>query len=281
MSLNPGFNTPSETKGLYCFQHRKSGMVNVRIKRCGHPGCKDDAIFGRNASSRPQYCPQHKEPGMINIVLWRKCCVPECDAEHDLVCDGSQYCLKHCPSDKAEIATKRLCKYCDIRENSPFVCKDCRNVQNKKEWGVVRHIRRNVRAPFEYNSSKMLQGCSKKRPDVYFDRLTHCVIVEVDEHQHRGYEDSCECARLNEIVNGIGGKPVVIVRFNPDITRHNGKQLPLQMGDKVDLLISTIKEELDRDHAEFGVTLIQLYYDAFSEKYNPRKAENITDIVCV
>ncbi len=52
----------------------------------------------------------------------------------------------------------------------------------------------------------MLQGCSKKRPDIYFELERHCVIVEVDEHQHNAYEDSCECSRINEIVNGIGGK---------------------------------------------------------------------------
>ena len=127
----------------------------------------------------------------------------------------------------------------------------------------------------------MLQGCSKKRPGVYFERLTHCGIVEVDEHQHRGYEDSCECERLNEIVNCIGGKAVVVIRFNPDTTRHNGKQLPLQMSDKVDLLISTIKEELDRDPTGFRVRTVQLYYDDFAGKCSPKREEDITEIACI
>ena len=30
------------------------------------------------------------------------------------------------------------------------------------------------------------------------------------------YEESCECARLSEIVGGIGGRPVTMIRFNPD-----------------------------------------------------------------
>ena len=102
---------------------------------------------------------------MVNIVLWRKCCVPECDAEHDVLCDdGNQYCLAHCPSDQVQIATKRLCRYCDIKENSPFVCKDCQRVQNKKEWGVVRHIRRSVRTPFEYNLQQDAPGVLQKAP---------------------------------------------------------------------------------------------------------------------
>lgn len=90
----------------------------------------------------------------------------------------------------------------------------------------------------------MLQGCSKKRPDIFFDLLFHVVIVEIDERQHRSYEDSCECSRINEIVNGIGGKAVIIIRFNPDITRHQGKKLNLQLVDKLHLLVETIKKEI-------------------------------------
>jgi very-short-patch-repair endonuclease len=52
----------------------------------------------------------------------------------------------------------------------------------------------------------MLQGCSKRRPDVYFELLKHCIIVEIDENQHKAstkteaYKDICECAQLSEIV---------------------------------------------------------------------------------
>jgi hypothetical protein len=48
----------------------------------------------------------------------------------------------------------------------------------------------------------MLQECSKKRPDIYFELNKHCIIVEIDENQHNSYQNSCECARINEIVNG-------------------------------------------------------------------------------
>ena len=67
------------------------------------------------------------------------------------------------------IKNKRLCKYCDIREDTQNVCKDCKKINNKKEWSIVRYLRKEIHTKFEYNSSKMLQGCSKKRPDVYFE----------------------------------------------------------------------------------------------------------------
>lgn len=127
----------------------------------------------------------------------------------------------------------------------------------------------------------MLNNCTKKRPDVFFDLNSHVVIVEIDEHQHRSYEDTCECARLNEIVNGICGRPVIIIRFNPDITRNNGKKLDLQLSEKLDLLVDTIKDELIKEYTQFQVKIIQLYYDDNYTNYQEYKEEDITDIVAI
>lgn len=151
----------------------------------------------------------------------------------------------------------------------------------KKEWGIVRHLRKEIEIPFEYNSSKMLQGCSKKRPDVYFELNKHCLIVEIDEHQHNTYGDSCECARINEIVNGIGGKSVIIIRFNPDTTRNKNKVLNYKLSDKIDLLVKKIKEEINKNYDNFIVKIIQLYYNDNYSKYQEVKEEDITDKVCI
>ena len=127
----------------------------------------------------------------------------------------------------------------------------------------------------------MLQGCSKKRPDIYFDLHTHCVIVEVDENQHNTYEDTCECARINEIVNGVGGRSVIIIRYNPDIVRNRGKQIMIHPGVRVDLLVETIKAELGKSYDTFMVKTVQLFYDDNYDVYQEIKEENITDLVCV
>ena len=111
----------------------------------------------------------------------------------------------------------------------------------------------------------MLNGCSKKRPDIYYDLPMHCVIVEIDENQHNTYEDSCECARLNEIVNGIGGKSVIVIRYNPD--KYNNK-----MSKKVNPLLKTrlnvLKDEINKqvfrilsEENKDLVEVIYLYYD--------------------
>ena len=152
---------------------------------------------------------------------------------------------------------------------------------SEEEWGIVRHLRKAIDTPFEYNSSKMLQGCSKKRPDVYFELSTYCLIVEIDEHQHQTYEDSCECARINEIVNGIGGKSVIIIRFNPDITKNKGKKVNIKLSEKIHKLVGKIKEELVQEYKRFQIKIIQMYYDDNYDKYLEIKEEDITKLVTV
>lgn len=127
----------------------------------------------------------------------------------------------------------------------------------------------------------MLGECSKRRPDCYFDLNKHVVIVEVDENQHKPYSETCECARLNEIVNGIGGRSVIVIRYNPDIVRNKNKKLKILARERLDLLVKIIKKELTKDYNKFVVKIIQLYYDDNYEIYKPMKAEKITKLVSI
>jgi hypothetical protein len=265
---------------LYCSEHKLDGMINLQIKKCQEPKCKNERLYGF-PNKQLQFCYLHRKANMINLVLENKCTVFDCEKEFDFTVENIKYCSTHCPNEEIEIKIKKLCKYCDIKENSSFVCGNCKKIMNKKEWGIVRYLRSNINTKFDYNSSKMLQGCSKKRPDVFFELNKHCVIVEIDENQHKSYNDLCECSRLNEIVNGIGGKSVIIIRFNPDVTKHKGVKLNLILSNKIDLLVKTIKEELVKNYETFIVKIIQLYYDDDYVNYKNIKEEDITKIVAV
>ena len=275
----PYYNIPTEINALYCIDHKNSLMINTTNKSCQFAKCKETSIFGI-INKRPQYCIKHKQKNMINLVLENKCSVLDCEEEHTQIIDNTKYCNNHIPED-ALIKVKRLCKYCDIKEQSDYICNDCKKIQNKKEWAIVRYLRKVIDTKFEYNSSKMLQGCSKKRPDIFFELNKHCVIVEIDENQHNSYEDTCECARINEIVNGIGGRSVIIIRYNPDIIRNIHKILNINQQDKINLLVKTIKKELATEYDKFIVKHIQLYFNDDYEVYQPIKEENITDLVCI
>jgi len=275
----PIYNLPTEKKALYCSLHKKENMISIQNNKCQSSKCKATPLFGL-PNKRVQYCLHHKQENMINLVLENKCSILECNEEYNHIIETTKYCNIHVPENSLMIV-KRLCKYCDIKEEATFVCKDCKKIQNKKEWAIVRYLRKAIDTQFEYNSSKMLQGCSKKRPDVYFELLKHCIIVECDENQHTNYGDSCECARLNEIVNGIGGKSVIIIRYNPDTVKNKGKILNIKNADRIDLLVKTIKDELVKEYDTFIVKTIQLYYNDDYETYQPFKEENITDLVCI
>jgi very-short-patch-repair endonuclease len=271
------FNLPEEKIPLYCFEHKLPNMVNTINKKCQNNKCKNTAIFGF-LNKKPQFCIDHKTTDTINLQLENKC--SECENEFEHIIENTKYCNNHTPQQYCTII-KRLCKYCDMDNDLTHICKECINTQNKKEWSIVRHLRKNINTPFEYNSSKMLNGCSKKRPDIYFELQKHCLIVEVDENQHNTYQDTCECARINEIVNGIGGKSVIIIRYNPDTIKHKGKVIKILQKEKINTLINTIKEELVKAYETFIVKIIQLYYNDDYIDYKAIKEEDITDKVCI
>jgi hypothetical protein len=275
----PSFNLATEKIAIYCSEHQKENMINIKKNKCQSSKCKETPLYGL-PEKRIQFCYKHKQPNMINLVLENKCSILDCDKEHDHSFNDIKYCNKHIP-ENATIVVKRICKYCDIEEESKYVCKDCKKIQNKKEWSIVRYLRNAINTKFEYNSSKMLQGCSKKRPDIYFELNKHCVIVEIDEHQHNTYADSCECSRINEIINGIGGKSVIIIRYNPDIVKNKGNILTIKPIDRINLLVKTIKEELIKEYDTFIIKLIQLYYNDDYEIYKNVKEEEITNLVSI
>lgn len=61
---------------------------------------------------------------------------------------------------------------------------------------------------------KIVDGCSKKRPDIFIDCYTHCIILELDENQHTRY--TCENKRICALWEDVAYRPIVILRMNPD-----------------------------------------------------------------
>jgi hypothetical protein len=66
-------------------------------------------------------------------------------------------------------------------------------------------------------------GCSKKRPDVRFDFGNMVIIIEIDENRHEGY--NCENKRIMTIMQDIGMRPLIVIRFNPDSYKNKSKNV--------------------------------------------------------
>jgi len=94
----PNFNTPGSSKGLYCSDHKKDGMVDVKNKRCEHEGCDKQPVFNLLGSSKGLYCAIHKMDGMVNVKD-RRCEHEGCDKVNPVFnTPGSSiglYCASH------------------------------------------------------------------------------------------------------------------------------------------------------------------------------------------
>lgn len=82
-------------------------------------------------------------------------------------------------------------------------------------------------------------------------------------------------------MNGIGGKSVILIRFNPDKVRHKKQIVEISLNELLETLIDIIKTELSHDYDRFIVKMIQLYYDDHDDTFSEMKIENITDLVCI
>ena len=233
-------------------------MIDVKNKKCIYINSLKQPLFNLPSEKTAIYCIEHKKENMIDVK--HKRCI-------------HINCMK---SPTLNLSNETIAIYSLEHKKEKMI-----NKNNKKEWSIVRYLRKAINTKFEYNSSKMLQGCSKKRPDIYFELLNHCLIVEIDEYQHNTYEDICECARINEIVNGIGGKSIIFIRYNPDKIKNNDKEIIIKNSERLDLLVRKIKEELIKPYEEFVVKIIQKYYNDNYEKYEAIKEEIITDLVCI
>ena len=64
--------------------------------------------------------------------------------------------------------------------------------------------------------NRVIDGCSRRRPDLMLDLGSHIVIAEIDENKHDPYDCSCENKRLMQISQDLQHRPIVFIRFNPD-----------------------------------------------------------------
>ena len=161
-----------------------------------------------------------------------------------------------CPSCSLFAVRKgRMCSYCDPQ--SRFVIRRAESQvaaflqENLTEYTVVRD--RSHPDIFECTGKKF-------RPDFSIDLATHVVMVEVDEHQHSGYEAECEVSRLVSLTMSGCGKGVVMIRFNPDEFREDGVIQRVSLDTRMQELLKRVQACLSDPPSQL-LTVEYLYYD--------------------
>ena len=99
-----------------------------------------------------------------------------------------------------------------------------------KEADVVNRITETFSDFTWVKDKKIMDGCSRRRPDLLLDVGSHIIIVEIDENKHNSYDCSCENKRIMEISRDLGHRPTVFIRFNPDeYIKDNGEIIKVLM----------------------------------------------------
>jgi hypothetical protein len=100
----PTFNYPTETKGIYCSQHKLENMICVTVKRCLHENCLVQPTFNYSTETKGIYCSQHKLENMISVHI-KKCQHSKCKqtAVYGFPNKRPQYCQEH-------VADKKMTK---------------------------------------------------------------------------------------------------------------------------------------------------------------------------
>ena len=191
----PTFNYEGEKRGIYCSLHKKENMIRLNKPLCKEDGCNITPIFNYDGENKGAYCYTHKKHDMINVLnKHRECKTPLCNISSSKHYDG--YCCRCF----VNLFPERL---------------NARNYKTKEK--TVEDYIKQLFSQYDIVSDKKINGgCSKRRPDMYIDFGYQVVIIEIDEHQHRKYDCTCENKRIMEISQDIGHRPLVIIRFNPD-----------------------------------------------------------------
>jgi hypothetical protein len=215
---------------------------------------KSQPSFGYEGD-KASHCRECKEPNMINVNSLR------CKTE---LCDT-----------RANPKYKGYCAYCygNLYPDDPIV----RNFKTKERL-VVDYIKDQFK-DYDWVFDKTISdGCSNRRPDIYLDLGYQILIIEVDENQHRQYENICENKRMMILSQDVNHRPIVFIRFNPDkyineenkavpscfsITKETGA---LKVDNKNNWMnrLEILKDNIDywiEKETNQTIKLVQLFYD--------------------
>jgi hypothetical protein len=279
----PNFNKEGETKPIHCGDCKEVGMVDVKTRKCH---CGICASFGyinqpkthctrhkltlmfRNTKTKCQECEEVAEYGLTEPIhcfihqkendlclLGKKC--KQCLRENEL-CNKDGLCLTYCRPTEIDLNVKKIIK--------------------KKEAMVLAYVDNNFKTEVKPIDNRVIDNCCVKNlPDRLYYFGTYYIVLEVDENQHKYYNNGCpfsqkeqEQRRMIQIVEALnmGTVPVIFLRFNPDNFRVGGKLIKINMAKRLEVLVKWLKYYSKYEVKNFNDSIINikyLFYDNYDE----------------
>ena len=242
-------------KPLYCGKHKLPGMMSGKA-RCTAEGCQTHPSWGFSA---PERCADHKMDGMrpfrSNMCKSLGC---QRSASFGLQHGKPVRCLEHKTSEMTDVVTPmKPCSSCGLQTRTAYLrkglCYYCRpaTVQAHSKELVVKKLLQTQLGHIDFVHDRVAKpilecACKKYRPDFWAELPTFVLVVEVDERQHENYEPSCELRRLVELLAACMGKPLVVIRYNPDGYKIQGETQRMSLVKRQTTLIDTIRKYENR-----------------------------------
>ena len=226
----PNYGNADNKIVRFCKSHKEENMINLKSKRCEFDSCDIQPSYGNVDDKIVRFCKSHKQENMIDLV--NKLCKSN---EQGIICET-----------QANRKYKNYCARCYsyLFPNDPLSF----NIRSKTfELKVKDFI--NASYPtleFQHNKLMSIGGC-----DCRYKRFidTHIIIngcllaIEVDENQHKGYDDDNEEARVNDIMM-VYTYPHYFIRFSPN-NRYKTKDGKYQTP-QFTTRLAELKKEIDK-----------------------------------
>ena len=273
-----------------CNKCKELTMVNIKANKCK---CgKSQPCFGYLSDKNPLYCYDCRIDGMTN--LYKTKCICNKTAIFGYLYDDKPSCCKICMNfDMIDITHKKcISENCSTRINPKYkpYCAQCfRKLFPNHEFTKIYKVKERCIVDFidqyfkEYNpvyDKRIKGGSSFRRPDIYIDCITHIVIIEIDEDQHKDYDSDDETNRSMQILEDLSNRVTIFIRFNPDnYTDKDGnkikscfeynndqKKLIISDQDALDNRLNTLRNCIEKhikNTPDKTIDIINLYYDGF------------------
>lgn len=257
--VQPKFGFEGDISATRCETCKEPGMINLlrRVCSCG----EHVPTFGFLGDPRPTCCFACKQPDMIDL--------------HHNIClaDG-------CDSSAQNAKFRGYCQRCFVYLFPDDQINRSYKIKEQHVADVISELLSRLATGLQVTYDKAINGgCSRRRPDVFIDCLTHCVLTECDEHCHRSYEEICENKRTMQLFTDTANRPLVIIRLNPDgYVKKDGSKVPSCFGRHQRLDVPLVKkkewairtsvlEEHVMHHLhnvpEKEITVVRLFYDGY------------------
>lgn len=241
----PVFGNPIDRIRKRCCEHKELTDKDVVSKKCARMGCDKQPSYGNPNDMIPVRCAEHKL-GTDGDVKHKLCEKSSCIVHAnfgDPIDQIPKRCASHISKGDVDV-TNRKCNICNKHQvRYGDICAKCDpSVKKRKEYVVVEYLETHANELLNgFTHNRTLSGETGKmyRPDLLFLMTTHAVILEIDEHQHKRYNQIQENQRMIELQKTLNS-PTIFIRFNPDEYRSQGKLVNPPLENRLTLLSETI-----------------------------------------